>query len=207
VGRLSRVGPLLVALGLLWPSSTVGPEEDSRPPWADAQREFEARLRDVSEASRQLLEELEAQSSPGEAMAAEPGSELEPAQGKGSPPAARTTGDCRPESNKGDANKHHIATDKNSTSDASGGPWTPLFEDLFKRAGMDLQDPSNIVYLLKHRGPHPRDYHEEVYRRLRDALAGCRTTSECRKRLVDELDRIAADICKSGSALNKLLTR
>ncbi|WP_157758755.1 DUF6310 domain-containing protein [Cystobacter fuscus] len=58
---LSRVGPVLVALVLLWPSSTAGSEFDSRPPWVDAQREFEARLRDVSESSRQLMVELEAQ--------------------------------------------------------------------------------------------------------------------------------------------------
>ncbi len=45
---LSRVGPVLVALVLLWPSSTAGPESDSHPPWVDAQRVLEARLRDVS---------------------------------------------------------------------------------------------------------------------------------------------------------------
>ncbi|WNG47874.1 hypothetical protein F0U60_29855 [Archangium minus] len=41
---LSRVGLVLVALVLLWPSSTAGPESDSRPPWVDAQREFEVQL-------------------------------------------------------------------------------------------------------------------------------------------------------------------
>ncbi|WNG27821.1 hypothetical protein F0U62_30290 [Cystobacter fuscus] len=58
---LSRVNPVLMALVLLWPSSTAGPESDSRPLWVDAQREFEARLRDVSESSRQLMVELETQ--------------------------------------------------------------------------------------------------------------------------------------------------
>ncbi|HYO69669.1 MAG TPA: DUF6310 domain-containing protein [Archangium sp.] len=58
---LPRVGPLLAVLVLLYPSSTAGPEIDRRPPWVDAQREFEARLRDVSESSRQLMVELEAQ--------------------------------------------------------------------------------------------------------------------------------------------------
>jgi hypothetical protein len=57
----SRVGPLLVGLVLLWPSSTASAELDRRPEWLDAQLEFEARLRDVSEASRQLLVEMEAQ--------------------------------------------------------------------------------------------------------------------------------------------------
>jgi hypothetical protein len=66
------VGPVLVALVLLWPSSTAGPESDSRPPWVDAQREFEARLRDVSESSRQLMVELEAQPRAAKAPAREP---------------------------------------------------------------------------------------------------------------------------------------
>ena len=69
---LSRVGPVLVALVLLWPSSTARPEIDRRPPWVDAQREFEARLRDVSEASRQLMVDLEAQPRAAKAPAPEP---------------------------------------------------------------------------------------------------------------------------------------
>ncbi|WP_047860758.1 DUF6310 domain-containing protein [Archangium gephyra] len=69
---LSRVGPVLVALVLLWPSSTAGPESDRRPPWLDAQRELEARLRDVSESSRQLMVALEAQPRVSKAPAPEP---------------------------------------------------------------------------------------------------------------------------------------
>jgi hypothetical protein len=78
-GALSRVGPVLVALVLLWPSSTAGPEFDSRPPWVDAQLEFEARLRDVSEASRQLMAELEAQPRPAKVAAREPAPQKQPA--------------------------------------------------------------------------------------------------------------------------------
>jgi hypothetical protein len=66
------VVPVLVALVLLWPSRTAEPESDSRPPWVDAQREFEARLRDVSESSRQLMVELEAQPRAAKAPAREP---------------------------------------------------------------------------------------------------------------------------------------
>jgi hypothetical protein len=76
---LSRVGPVLVALVLLWPSSTAGPESDSRPPWVDAQRELEARLRDVSEASQQLMAELEVQPRPAKAAAREPAPQKQPA--------------------------------------------------------------------------------------------------------------------------------
>ncbi len=56
-----RVGPLLVGLVLLYPSSTAGPESDRRPEWVDAQREYEARLLDVAEESRRLMEEFERQ--------------------------------------------------------------------------------------------------------------------------------------------------
>jgi hypothetical protein len=66
------VGPLLAVLVLLYPSSTAGPEIDRRPPWVDAQREFEARLRDVAESSRQIMVELEAQPRAAKAPAREP---------------------------------------------------------------------------------------------------------------------------------------
>ncbi len=71
-GALSRVGPLLVGLVLLWPSSTAGPESDNRPPLGEAQRELEARLRDVSEASWQLMAELETLPPPAKTPAREP---------------------------------------------------------------------------------------------------------------------------------------
>jgi len=44
--------------------------------------------------------------------------------------------------------KHHIATIANKKSSLRGGPWTPLFEKLFARAGMPglIQSrPSAIV--------------------------------------------------------------
>ncbi|ATB42906.1 hypothetical protein CYFUS_008385 [Cystobacter fuscus] len=78
VGAPSRVGPLLVGLVLLWPSSTAGPEFDSRPSWVDAQREFEALLRDVSEASQQLVVELEAQPRAAKAPARHPSPQKQP---------------------------------------------------------------------------------------------------------------------------------
>jgi hypothetical protein len=121
--------------------------------------------------------------------------------------SARTTEACRDASDKADAKGHHIATDKNDKSDTSGGPWTPRFEELFGRAGMNLDDPANMVYLIDHQGPHPEAYHREIYRRLEDALGTCQTQADCRPRLVEELDRLAADICKPGSRLNKLATR
>ncbi|HZH78964.1 MAG TPA: AHH domain-containing protein [Archangium sp.] len=121
--------------------------------------------------------------------------------------SARTTGACRDATDKGDAKRHHLATDKNDISDVNGGPWTPLFKRLFDRAGMSLDAPANIVYLLGHLGPHPEAYHEEVFSRLRAALGECQTQASCRSRLVDALDRIARDVCTPGSPLNKLATR
>jgi hypothetical protein len=72
---------------------------------------------------------------------------------------------------------------------------------------MSLEDPENIVYLREHKGPHPREYHGEVFRRLKDALNGCKTLVACRAKLVGVLDEIARDVCTPGSQLNKLATR
>ncbi len=58
---LPRVATALMVLVLLYPSNTASAERDRRPEWVEAQWAYEARLRDVSEASQQLLVELEAQ--------------------------------------------------------------------------------------------------------------------------------------------------
>jgi hypothetical protein len=121
--------------------------------------------------------------------------------------SARMMGACRDASDRGDAKGHHLATDKNDKSDACGGPWTPRFKRLFDKVGMSLNDPANIVYLIGHIGPHPEEYHQEVYRRLEDALKNCQSQAECRGRLVDALDEIAGEVCTPGSRLNKLATR
>nr|WP_076606237.1 AHH domain-containing protein [Cystobacter fuscus] len=85
--------------------------------------------------------------------------------------AARTTGGCREDNSKGDAPEHHIATDKNGKAEVRGGPWTPQFEPLFERAGMSLNDPANKLFVIGHKGPHPEQYHQEVYDRLTDAVS------------------------------------
>jgi hypothetical protein len=121
--------------------------------------------------------------------------------------SARTTGTCRDAPGRDDAKGHHIATDKNEISEVSGGPWTPRFELLFARAGMSLNDPANIVYLVAHQGPHPEQYHLQVHQRLEAALGSCRSKVDCRAKLIQMLDKIAADICKPGSMLNKLLSK
>ncbi|HYO55172.1 AHH domain-containing protein [Archangium sp.] len=102
---------------------------------------------------------------------------------------------------------HHLATNKNEISTASGGPWTPLFQDIFARAGMDLNARENLIYLKGHKGPHPEEYHAEIFRRLKDAIEGCRPMSLCRGRLVEELRKLAEEICTPGSLLHQLVTK
>jgi hypothetical protein len=101
---------------------------------------------------------------------------------------------------------HHLATDKNEKSATRGGPWTPLFQRIFAKAGMDLNDAANLVYLKGHQGPHPEEYHREIYRTLLNAVARCRSLPECRSRLVTALQGIARDVCTPGSRLHQLAT-
>ncbi len=102
---------------------------------------------------------------------------------------------------------HHLATNKNDLSRASGGPWTPLFEKLFAKAGMSLDAVENLVYLAGHQGPHPEAYHQEVYRRLEEALEDCQPRSQCRSALSAALKTLADDVCTPGSLLNRWVTK
>ncbi|MFE8603474.1 AHH domain-containing protein [Archangium violaceum] len=120
--------------------------------------------------------------------------------------ATRTTGACA-ESKQDGHQRHHLCTNKNETSENSGGPWTPRFERLFNRAGMSLDDPANIVYLRGHQGPHPEAYHAEIFKRLELALGSCRARADCRAKLVSALDKIAGEVCTPGSPLNNLIRR
>ncbi|WP_309888011.1 AHH domain-containing protein [Archangium sp.] len=103
--------------------------------------------------------------------------------------------------------RHHLATNKNDDSDVRGGPWTPRFERIFAKAGVSLDDDANKVNLLGHFGPHPEEYHGEIFRRLEDAIRFCKTQQQCRLRLLEELKRIADEICTPGSQLHGLTTK
>jgi hypothetical protein len=103
--------------------------------------------------------------------------------------------------------EHHIASDKFSTSTNNGGPWTPRYQELFDKAGMSLDDAANKVRVPGHKGPHPQEYHEEVFRRLRDATLECRSIQECWAALTSELQRLGRQISTPGTRLNKLVTR
>ncbi|HZH77226.1 MAG TPA: AHH domain-containing protein, partial [Archangium sp.] len=103
--------------------------------------------------------------------------------------------------------EHHIATIENSKSTARGGPWTPLFKKIFAKAGMSMEDPANKVRLPKHYGPHPEAYHQTVYNSLDEATKSCPNQQACALALRQALRRLAAEIIREGSDLNKLLTK
>lgn len=103
--------------------------------------------------------------------------------------------------------EHHIATDKWLDATHSGGPWTPRFQKIFDRAGVSLNDPVNKVRIKGHVGPHPQDYHEEVYERLNAATLECRGIPQCRDALVMELRALAKELTTEGSPLHGLVTK
>ncbi|HYH98160.1 AHH domain-containing protein [Hyalangium sp.] len=103
--------------------------------------------------------------------------------------------------------EHHIATDKWTEATHNGGPWTPKFQKIFDRAGMSLNDPANIVRIRGHKGPHPQEYHEEVFKRLNEAVEDCSSIKQCRESLTKALRGLADEIATEGTKLNKLITR
>ncbi|NNC05756.1 AHH domain-containing protein [Corallococcus exiguus] len=108
-------------------------------------------------------------------------------------------------SRSGKPQRHHLATIRNEKSAKTGGPWTPRFRRIFKRAGMELTDPENIVEVPGHRGPHPRAYHELVMRKLSTSLGDCRTVVQCREALTNALRALAEEASTQGTLLNQLL--
>ncbi|MGZ3458467.1 MAG: AHH domain-containing protein [Archangium sp.] len=121
--------------------------------------------------------------------------------------AAAVGSACTDGSEKKDGHQwHHLATNKNEISTLYGGPWTPRFEEIFAMAGMSLDASENLVYLAGHKGPHPEQYHEEIFRRLREAVTDCQSVSRCRERLVEELRKLADEVCTPGTLLHQLAT-
>lgn len=72
---------------------------------------------------------------------------------------------------------------------------------------MSLNDPANRVRVKGHAGPHPREYPEEVYRRLRDAIEDCASVRTCKEQLTSALGELAEEITTPGSRLNLLVGR
>ncbi|MFP2904174.1 AHH domain-containing protein [Pyxidicoccus sp. 3LFB2] len=112
-------------------------------------------------------------------------------------------------SNGGDTegHEHPIATNTWWQSTNQGGPWSPKLQDIFDKAGMSLDDAANRVRVQGHKGPHPQEYHQAVFRRLSDATRDCASIQECRAVLINELRALAREIVRPGSKLNSLVTR
>lgn len=104
---------------------------------------------------------------------------------------------------------HHICTNKNCLSTASGGPWTPKFQKYFDGAGLNINTAvENLVALPGHKGPHPREYHTYVEKELGLAVIGKQpNTKEYRDAVTGTLERIKAEALVSGSQVNKWLTK
>ncbi|WP_163783016.1 AHH domain-containing protein [Myxococcus vastator] len=102
---------------------------------------------------------------------------------------------------------HHICTNKNPIADTTGGPWTPVCEEIFEKAGMTLEDVANKVRLKGHEGPHPEFYHNQVVTRLQTAVRACRTIETCRAKLLNELAKIADELLTPGTELRGFIVK
>ncbi|WP_368667411.1 AHH domain-containing protein [Corallococcus sp. AB030] len=102
--------------------------------------------------------------------------------------------------------EHHIASNKWWSATNRGGPWSPQFQKIFDKAGMSLDDPANKVRVPGHRGPHPEAYHQWVLRSLSRATNQCRSMAQCRALLTDELRRLASQITRKESIMNRWVT-
>ncbi len=103
--------------------------------------------------------------------------------------------------------KHHIATIRNEVSTARGGPWTPRFRDLFRRAGMELDEVENIVPIRNHKGPHPEVYHRHIFNEVSRVMSRCQGTAQCQVMLKKLLGELAKEISTPGTKLHQLVTR
>ncbi|MDP2226816.1 MAG: AHH domain-containing protein [Moraxellaceae bacterium] len=101
---------------------------------------------------------------------------------------------------------HHICTDKNCISAASGGPWTPRFDAIFQKVGMNLDDALNKVAIPGHKGPHPEAYHQAIFDRLTSATDGLNGAAY-KDALQVELRAIGTELRTPGSMLNNLVTK
>ena len=101
---------------------------------------------------------------------------------------------------------HHICTNKNCVSLARGGPWTPRFEAIFQKAGMNLDDALNKIAVPGHKGPHPEAYHQAVFRRLESTTSGL-NGGAYRHALRTEIQAIRGELLTPGSLLNQLVRK
>jgi hypothetical protein len=177
VSVLGRVGFIFLSL------VTIQSDDDPRLYESRQKRVLEEQLQEVGRAAEQVKAEVEQASKS---------------------PALHPASSDEEEDEEGDL--HHIATDKNGTSDARGGPWTPRFREVFERAGMTLNDPANLVKVKGHRGPHPEQYHRQIRDALKLATDDCVGVAQCRERLTRVLGRLGVECSTPGTRLNKWIT-
>jgi hypothetical protein len=101
---------------------------------------------------------------------------------------------------------HRIATRTHWKAPESSRPWPVRFEELFERAGMDLEDPLNLIYLQEHAQPHSEAYHQEIFDRLQATLEGCGDQETCGDVLRMALRRLKAELCTPDTELSSLVT-
>ena len=94
---------------------------------------------------------------------------------------------------------HHVATDKHSY-------WSPIFEPLFEKAGISLQDAANLVPVAGHRGRHPEAYHRAVLGAILTATQG-KEGNEYKEALLKTLNQLRVQAATPGSPLNSLITK
>ena len=99
---------------------------------------------------------------------------------------------------------HHIMTNKNRISKAAGGPYTPKFEELAARRGIDLENLINHLSLENHIGPHPA-YNAEVYRLLMNATKNL-TGNQFNEAFDLAMEEIRQLTATPGTLLNRLAT-
>lgn len=102
---------------------------------------------------------------------------------------------------------HHICTNKCTTGIGDTPAWTPRFQAFFDHAGLDIDSEINKIAVPGHRGPHPQEYHQYVYRRLESSTSGIPPgTSEYTSAMERALERLKQEAITPGSAVNGWLT-
>jgi hypothetical protein len=95
-----------------------------------------------------------------------------------------------------------MCSDKCKVSD-----WTRLYEQIFKRAGVSIQEKgSNLILVAGHanNGAHGDAYNAYVYARVANAV-GSSTGTKARILLREELSKLGEEINRPGSAMRELL--
>jgi hypothetical protein len=118
--------------------------------------------------------------------------------------ATPTTNVSQTQSQK--AQIHHIATNKNKVRPKGGGPWTPIFEEMFDKAGMSMNHQLNKVSVIGHSANHPAEYHLGVWKSQNEAVEGLEGSAYT-KAFQSELVNLRNEISTSGTRMNELVTK